>query len=269
MLRVTLRGSPVEARATVGALVLVSAISTLIPWTCSHLSGARPPSSNSAYRPASSMSHHLRANSRAGIRPPPSVDNHPVAIDQFYPDQQNCTPNHSYIRKITPTLFLQKQRRRHDAASDPIYTPSNINRSRPPSNPFRSASISTAMQSLSLQGEHVASGSETCPTTPSYIPKPVPVTTASSPPAPVSPSKVARGTLSTKKSLDTPRFLNRHTNTLSAWDPASRFEQIEQNMKQLFDMKGSMNQAISDNSTLQEQMNLHKTRSKYREPNCV
>ena len=135
-------------------------------------------------------------------------------------------------------------------------------------NPFRDVSITSGMQGLSLKAKSISDfkiakrEQPSCPPTPSFIPKPVPQT----PPPfvqPASPlkSKRSRKSLSPQKNANTPGpFLNKYTNNPTpGWDTQGRLYDMEKSFEMFRDQ---MDSAHVERSTMQESMNLYKTRSK-------
>lgn len=144
--------------------------------------------------------------------------------------------------------------------SEPIYLSDRVpsHRHVTHSNPFRAVSITASMQNLSLASETVAGGTDILPSVPSYIPKAVPIPPTPFPSPTSSPSKRPS---CPPKSAEKHQFLNKYTNTRAAWDTTNRLEEMEQNMKHLYGLNEKMEQSMTDRNTLQEQVNLQKTRS--------
>lgn len=169
-------------------------------------------------------------------------------------------PKTSRIYVTSPMItHRRRQHKRPQAKSETLYIP-KAGGPAAPINPFRAVSITSAMQSLTIESEKSASsvGTDACPGTPSYIPLPIPpLSTPCSSPSATSPSKRPA---SPCKLPDIPQFLSRFTNVRAAWDPTTRIEEMEQSVKQLYTMNERMEASMNDRNNLQEQVNLQKTR---------
>lgn len=236
-------------------------------------SSNRPPSAQS-YRPQSAMSH-------SRLQKPTSMYDRPTTLLEVYEEEpgttkkrKGTTPFSLNPQDFPQSIHAPKVRKRYDSQMNCTLSsegrPYNAVSMREASLK-REASLSTALNSLSLNGEagqralsavviHSRSLSPTrsvpkaeveVPPTRSHIPKLAPRVTL--PAETPSPSKPPR---KTPKVL--PKFLNKDSNTHIAWDTDSRLEEVE-NMCSQF--KEKWDGATTESKSLKEMMAVYKIRS--------
>ena len=236
----------------------------------SSTSSLRPTSVAGHYRPQSAMSLS-RSNfstSHGSTRPATSLETH---AEEHSPSQKRngIVP---FSRSPSPSqdTFVQVRRRRPRDQNAPQRGCDNQSRTNARSaknngsvQRFRDVSVTTAMQTLSINGKEERSMLETScqPTTPSGIPKPV-VKEPPSTPQKESPIR-AKSQRRPRKSCSpskTPQFLTKSSNVQAAtWDTDTRLDAME---KLHNHFKEQLESFSGKESSHQEQINLYKTRGK-------
>lgn len=185
-------------------------------------------------------------------------------------DGMRTTP---YLTAAIRVFSPRKQRHHHDQMNI-IYTSGEDDAAaRPapslrkkPSNAFRNISITTGMQHLSLQSDpfvsgevkQPVSGDEKCPNISSYIPKPVPFTSAI---PQLSPTKPERRFLSPSKANTATPFLSKYSNVQAAWQSKAT---SEEHFEKFLSEMSKMNESHAEyKSSLQGQVDLYKAKSTY------